>query len=61
MADEDPYTVTAYRVLSIAVRDEMQAFAFYAYVAAHAADQELRQRRRGSGARAARARRHAAA
>lgn len=44
MADEDPYTVTAYRVLSIAVRDEMRAFAFYAYVAARAPNQQLRQR-----------------
>ena len=44
MADVDPYTVTAYRVLGIAVRDEMRAFAFYAYVAAHAPNQELRQR-----------------
>lgn len=43
MADEDPYTVTAYRVLSIAVRDEMRAFAFYASVAAHAPNRELRQ------------------
>ena len=43
MADEDPYTVTAYRVLAIAVRNEQRAFAFFAYVAAHAPDQELRQ------------------
>ena len=43
MSDEDPYTVTAYRVLSIAVRDEMRIFAFYAYVAAHARNEELRQ------------------
>jgi hypothetical protein len=43
MADEDPYTVSAYRVLSIAVRDEMRAFAFYAYAAAHALDSELQR------------------
>ena len=43
MADEDPYTVTAYRVLGIAVRNEQRAFAFYAYGAAHAPDREVRQ------------------
>ncbi len=43
LADEDPYTVTTYRVLSIAVHDAIQAFAFYAYVAAHAADRELQR------------------
>ena len=43
MADEDAYTVTAYRMLAIAVRNEQRAFAYFAYVAAHAADQELRQ------------------
>ena len=43
MADEDAYTVTAYRMLAIAVRNEQRAFAYFAYVAAHAADRELRQ------------------
>ena len=43
LADEDPYTVTAYRVLSIAVHDATHAFAFYAYVAAHAAEGKLQQ------------------
>lgn len=43
MADEDVYTVTAYRMLAIAVRNEQRAFAYFAYVAAHAADPELRQ------------------
>ena len=43
MIDEDPYTVTVYRVLSIAMHDEARAFAFYAYVAAHAADRELQR------------------
>lgn len=42
MADEDPYTTTAYRVLGIAVRHEQQAFVFHANVAAHAPDQEVR-------------------
>ena len=41
--DEDPYTVTTYRVLSIAVRDAIQSFAFYAYVAAHAEDLEVQR------------------
>jgi rubrerythrin len=43
MADEDPYTITAYRVFGIAVRNEQRAFAFYAYGAAHAPDREVRQ------------------
>ncbi len=43
MADEDPYTVTAYRALAIAVRNEQRAFVFYAYVAAHAPSREVRQ------------------
>jgi rubrerythrin len=43
MADEDLYTVTAHRMLAIAVRNEQRAFAYFAYVAAHAADPELRQ------------------
>ncbi len=43
MADEDPYTVTAYRALAIAVRNEQRAFVFYAYVAAHAPSWEVRQ------------------
>ena len=43
MADEDAYTVTAYRMLGIAVRNEQRAFTYFAYVAAHAADRELRQ------------------
>lgn len=38
LADEDPYTTTAYRVLCIAVRNEQLAFAHYADIAAHAPD-----------------------
>ncbi|MGQ9366673.1 ferritin-like domain-containing protein [Azospirillum sp. ST 5-10] len=34
--------VTPYQALSVAVRNEEQAFAFFAYVAAHAGDAELR-------------------
>jgi rubrerythrin len=43
MADEDPYTLGAYRALSIAVHNEERAFAFYAYAAAHAPDEEVRR------------------
>ena len=31
MADEDAYTVTAYRMLAIAVRNEQRAFTYFAY------------------------------
>lgn len=43
MADEDPYTLGAYRALSIAVHNEERAFAFFTYAAAHAADDEVRR------------------
>ena len=43
LADEDPYTVTAYRILRSAVHDEERAFAFHAYVAAHTPDEQARQ------------------
>ena len=35
-ATTDPHLVTAYRSLSMAVRNEERAFAFWTYVAAHA-------------------------
>ena len=36
----DAYTVTAYRMIGIAVRNEQRAFTYFAYVAAHAADRD---------------------
>ena len=38
-----PRLLSAYRVLSIAVRNEERAFAFWSYVAAHAGGAEIRQ------------------
>jgi rubrerythrin len=38
-----PRLVTAYRALSMAVRNEERAFAFWSYVAAHAQSTEVRQ------------------
>lgn len=38
----DPYTLTAYRALSIAVRNEDRAFAFFSAVAADADEPEMR-------------------
>lgn len=42
-SDADPYTLTPYRALSIAVHNEERAFAFYSYLAAEMADAELRR------------------
>lgn len=39
----DPQLLTAYRILSMAVRNEERAFAFWSYVAAHAPSPEIRQ------------------
>jgi rubrerythrin len=39
----DPHLVTAYRSLSMAVRNEERAFAFWTYVAAHAGSPDIRQ------------------
>jgi rubrerythrin len=39
----DPRLLTAYRSLSMAVRNEERAFAFWSYVAAHAASEEIRR------------------
>lgn len=39
----DPRLLTAYRSLSMAVRNEERAFAFWSYVAAHAANLEIRE------------------
>lgn len=38
----DPRLLSAYRALSMAVRNEERAFAFWSYVAAHAGDAEIR-------------------
>jgi Uncharacterized conserved protein len=42
-ATTDPRLLSAYRALSMAVRNEERAFAFWSYVAAHAATPEIRQ------------------
>lgn len=42
-SEADPYTLTPYRALSIAVHNEERAFAFYSYLAAELADPELRR------------------
>jgi rubrerythrin len=42
LEDEDPYTLSAYRALSIAVHNEERAFAFYSYAAAYAPSDEVR-------------------
>jgi rubrerythrin len=39
----DPRLLTAYRALSMAVRNEERAFAFWSYVAAHAATADIRR------------------
>ncbi|QFU14800.1 ferritin-like domain-containing protein [Microvirga thermotolerans] len=43
MATADPRLLSAYRALSVAVRNEERAFAFWSYVAAHAASPEVRR------------------
>ncbi|MCB8820564.1 ferritin family protein [Microvirga rosea] len=43
IATTDPRLLGAYRVLSMAVRNEERAFAFWSYVAAHAEETEIRQ------------------
>lgn len=42
-ATTDPRLLSAYRALSMAVRNEERAFAFWSYVAAHASTPEIRQ------------------
>lgn len=42
--DEDAYSLTPYRALSIAVRNEERAFAFYTYLSAMAPDDTVRAR-----------------
>jgi rubrerythrin len=43
LAASDPRLLSAYRALSMAVRNEERAFAFWSYVAAHADSPEIRQ------------------
>lgn len=43
VASAHPRLLTAYRALSMAVRNEERAFAFWSYVAAHAQSTEVRQ------------------
>jgi rubrerythrin len=43
MAQVDPSLRSAYEALAMAVRNEERAFAFWAYVAAHAPDEEIRK------------------
>jgi rubrerythrin len=43
IATGDPHIVSAYRSLSMAVRNEERAFAFWSYVVAHAASPDIRR------------------
>jgi rubrerythrin len=43
VATASPQLLSAYRALSVAVRNEERAFGFWSYVAAHAASAEIRQ------------------